>query len=107
MQLEDIITRLSAIKTQILGWPDNVINESTVIDPDAAFLKIEENLKQLLDVISSMDQPMREKMDSSLQEFRNEISEHYQRTQERLEELKAQLGHGKQHVKAIKAYSKL
>ena len=48
MQLEEIITRLSAIKIEILGWPDNVTDQNPATDPDAAFVKIEENLKQLL-----------------------------------------------------------
>ncbi len=107
MQLEEIITRLSLIKTQILGWPDNVTNADPMADPDAVFLKIEENLKQLLNIVSNMDQPMQEKMEVVLREFREEIVVHYQKTQERLEELKSELGQGKQHIKAIKAYSKL
>jgi DNA repair exonuclease SbcCD ATPase subunit len=107
MQLEEIIARLNTIKAQILGWPGNVINENPRVDPDIVFSKIEADLKQLLDQISPMEQPMRERIDSSLQEFKSEISEHYQNTKERLEELKTQLGHGKHHAKAIKAYSKL
>ncbi len=107
MQLEEIITRLSAIKIQILGWPDNVTDQNPATDPDAAFVKIEENLKQLLEVVGSLDKETKQKMDPILQEFRDEIVEHYKKTQERLEELKGELGHGKLHVKAIKAYSKL
>ena len=106
MQLEEIVTRLSVIKTQILGWPDNVSHEDPTADPDVVFLKIEANLKQLLEVVSSLDKLTQQKMEPILQEFRDEIIQHYEKTQERLEELKAELGHGRLHVKAIKAYSK-
>lgn len=112
MNVTTIEQQIKTLQQEINIWPDENITKiddsKTVLDlTDAHFHAIESNLEALLKqckMLSASDQSI---IAPSLKELKTFVETKFGRAEKELIEIKSRMDQGRNHVQAIRAYTKL